>query len=207
MTHFLAADGLDFEHCEIQRHKFRNVCKSLPIAGRRMASSVSSYSGEDFWGHIFHPGKSTSGINPLTGQKNPLRQPASVYAPLFQVETVKKRTALGYSSTIKSVGETRIATLGIGSVRGDTRSASNCRLVAEGGIYVPVVGRVFLDVTAIDITALPLDLQRLGFEVEVLGPKVTTENLAKKCGTIGHEILIDLGQKSRPTYFDDDTTG
>jgi alanine racemase len=203
MTHFSAADDLDFERCEIQRQKFLAGCKLLPIVRRSMANSAASHFGNDFLADLYRPGKSTFGINPLTGVSNPMREPASVFAPLLQIETVSRGAAIGYSSTFRSACKSRIATVGIGYANGYPRSASNCGIMAIDGFRAPVVGRVSMDVTTIDVTEIPLELLVLGSNVEVLGPTVTAEEIAKRCSTIEHEILIGLGRGCRRIYVDE----
>ena len=207
MTHFSAADDLNFERCEIQQQKFLAASKSLPMTKHSMANSAASYFGDHFLADLYRPGKSTFGINPQTGLPNPLQVPASVFAPLLQVETVSRGTAIGYSSTFRAVGQSRVATVGVGYFNGYPRSASNCSFMAVGGFLAPVVGRVSMDVTTIDVTEVPQDLLKLGSNVEILGPTVTAADLAKRCGTIEHEILIALGRGCRRVYVDDPHTG
>lgn len=203
MTHFSAADDLDFERCDLQRRRFLEVCAAFPDVRRSMANSAASYFSDAFRADLYRPGKSTFGINPLKGETNPLTEPASVNAPLLQVETVERGTPVGYSSTFRPARRSRIATVGIGYVNGYPRTASNAGVMAIAGFFAPVIGRVSMDVTTIDVSDVPEKALALGSMVEVLGATVTAEDVAKRCGTIEHEILIGLGRGCRRKYVDE----
>jgi alanine racemase len=207
MTHFSAADDLDFERCELQLRRFKKACGLLPPVKHSLANSTASYFSEDFRADLYRPGKSTFGINPLSGQANPMKEPASVYAPLLQVEQAQRGAPVGYSSTFRSTANSLIATVGIGYVHGYPRLASNKGVMAIGGFRAQVVGRVSMDVTTIDVTHVPLEYLELGSNVEVLGETVTAEELAKKCGTIEHEILIGLGRGCTRIHIERDHWG
>jgi alanine racemase len=118
-------------------------------------------------------------------------EPAAVYAPVVQIRELGRGEPVGYSCTWRAAGRARIAILAIGYSNGYRRSASNRSAVAFGGRLAPVVGRVSMDLTAVDVTGLA------GIEpgaiAEVVGPSISYRNLAASEGTNEHEALIALG--------------
>jgi alanine racemase len=70
------------------------------------------------------------------------------------------------------------------------------------GHIVPVIGRVSMDMFAIDITDLQNDIPLPGEMVEVLGPHVSVDDQADPAGTIGYEILTSLKGRYPRTYVD-----
>ena len=113
-------------------------------------------------------------------------------------EVGKGATELGQSSA-------RIATVACGYADGFLRALS----VATGapgpvgyiGDYpVPIVGRVSMDYITADVTDVPEDLTRRGAWVEVMGERVTVDDLTDRAGTIGYELLSRLGPRVHRVY-------
>lgn len=193
MTHFAGADDLDLDLCRAQVRRLKLAVRVLPHAPLSIANSCGLFLGAAFHGAITRPGKATFGINPMPGQTNPMAEPAAVYAPVVQIRQLRKGEAVGYSSTWRAVSARRIAVLAIGYSNGLRRSASNQGSVAFDGRIVPVVGRVSMDLTAVDITDLSESTVKVGSIAEVVGPTIPYEVLASSEATNEHEALIALG--------------
>jgi alanine racemase len=86
-----------------------------------------------------------------------------------------------------------IATLPIGYADGIPRALSNGvgRAYANGQ-FMPIVGRVCMDMLMVDATGVPL---HVGDRVELLGRNVRLEEVAKACGTISYEVLTGLSPR------------
>ncbi|RWH24410.1 alanine racemase [Mesorhizobium sp.] len=203
MSHLSAADDLDFDRCEFQRRAFLKAVSGLPAAKLSLANSAGVYLGEDYLFGMVRPGKATFGINPLTGRKNPMLQPASVIAPIIQVKTMERGSPVGYSSTYRLVEEAKIATVAIGYANGYSRAGSSRATVFVQGFAAHVVGRVSMDLLTVDVSAVPDWALVPGSPVEILGPNVRDHDLAKACGTIEHEILISLGHGCARRYVNE----
>ncbi len=97
-----------------------------------------------------------------------------------------------------------IATVPIGYQDGYTRRLSNCGQVIVYGVFVPVVGRISMDWTIVDVTDVP-DV-RLDDKVILIGEqnqlKVSAEDLAKKTGTISYEITCGIDRRVSRIYVD-----
>ncbi|PBB89393.1 alanine racemase [Mesorhizobium sp. WSM3864] len=203
MSHLSAADDLDFERCEFQRKAFLKAVSGLPAAKLSLANSAGVYLGENYLFGMVRPGKATFGINPLTGRKNPMLQPASVMAPIIQVKTIKRGSPVGYSSTYRLVEQAKIATVAVGYANGYSRGGSSRATVYVQGFAAQVVGRVSMDLLTVDVSAVPDWALAPGSPVEILGPNVRDHDLAKACGTIEHEVLISLGHGCARRYVNE----
>jgi alanine racemase len=194
MTHLASADDVDIELCRRQVERVKSICSSLPRAPISIANSCGVFLGEEFHGDIIRPGKSLFGINPLPEGRNPLAQPAAVFAPVVQVRTLAKGDPVGYSSTWHAPNRRRIAVLAIGYANGLLRTNSNSGVVFFDGRAAPVVGRVSMDLTTVDITSLPVGSVGEGSIAEIVGPNNSYRNYARHCDTIEHEAIISLGR-------------
>ena len=64
--------------------------------------------------------------------------------------------------------------------------------------YAPLIGRISMDLMAIDVTDIP-NVAR-GDLVELLGPHISVDEVAGHAGTIGYEILTGLGRRYERAY-------
>jgi alanine racemase len=191
MTHFASADDIDLNLCRTQVARLKAAVRHLPPAPLSIANSCGLFLSQAWHGALTRPGKATFGINPLPDDRNPMAEPANVYAPVVQLRDVAKGQPVGYSSTWHSPGKRRIAILAIGYSNGYRRSASNNGVVAFGGRPAPVVGRVSMDLTAVDVTELPG--VHCGSIAEIVGSTISYRQLARSELTNEHEALIALG--------------
>ena len=104
---------------------------------------------------------------------------------------------LGYGGAFVTRRTTVVATLAIGYDDGYRRGLSNCGRVIVRGQFAPVVGRVSMDLTLIDVTDVPEIA--LDDEVFLLGRKgklsITAEDLAELVGTISYEITCGVSSR------------
>jgi alanine racemase len=106
---------------------------------------------------------------------------------------IEPGTTVGYGATFTARAPMKLALLPVGYADGFRREASSG--VGDGWVMIagqraPVVGRVSMNLTTVDVTAIP-DVT-LGSEVVLLGEGVTAQNHARWCGTIPYEILCGL---------------
>jgi alanine racemase len=94
----------------------------------------------------------------------------------------------------------RLAVLGVGYADGFPRSLSGRGSVVLHGYRLPIVGRVSMDLTTVDISNLPEGLVQPGDHAELIGPTVSIDDVATDAGTIAYEILTNLGRRYERTY-------
>ncbi|MFD1333695.1 alanine racemase, partial [Methylopila musalis] len=129
---------------------------------------------------------------------------ARLEARVVQLREAEGGTPVGYGGAERLTRRSRLAILSLGYADGVFRAAGSAdgapgAVAAFGGAFCPYVGRISMDLIAIDVTALP-DPPRRGDRVEVLGPNVTVDDLARASGTIGYEILTGLSRRCERRY-------
>jgi len=101
---------------------------------------------------------------------------------------------VSYNRRYRCDGARRIAVVPIGYADGYRRSLTGRGRMAVAGSPVPVVGTVCMDHTMIDVTGVPG--VAIGTDVEVMGEaSMGAEEMARICGTIPYEILVQVGPR------------
>ena len=154
---------------------------------------------------LVRPGIALYGGRAHEGVPNPMRSVVRMAARILQVRDVPAGATIGYGATYKVQRPSRIATIACGYADGFLRALSVKTGEAGpvgyiGGYEVPIVGRVSMDFTTVDVTEVPPDLARRGAWVEVMGERVTVDDLTDRAGTIGYELLSRLGQRVYRVY-------
>jgi alanine racemase len=134
----------------------------------------------------------------------PLRPVMSLRSRIMLLKTVRKGEKLGYGCSFETSSDSLIATVPIGYDDGYRRALSNRGRVIVGGKFAPVVGRVSMVLTLIDVTDVPgvsLDDQvtLLGRDGEL---SITAEDLAGLAGTISYEITCGISGRVPRIYFE-----
>ena len=65
-----------------------------------------------------------------------------------------------------------------------------------------IVGRVSMDLITVDVTNVPPELAVRGGWVEVMGGRVTVDDLTDRAGTIGYELLSRLSSRVHRVYIE-----
>lgn len=115
----------------------------------------------------------------------------SIVSKIIQIKSIKASDYIGYGCSYRATRDMKIGILPIGYANGYLRAFSNRSYVIAKGRRAPVVGRVCMNMTIIDITDIPGI--RLFDEVILLGrdgnENISAEDLASIAGTINYEIL------------------
>jgi alanine racemase len=128
----------------------------------------------------------------------------TVKTKLISLRNVPPGTPISYGRTFITKRQSRIGVIALGYADGYFRFFSNNSEVLVKGKRVPVVGRVCMDLTMIDLT----DTVDVGEndEVIILGTQgtesITADELALKANTISYEILTSLGSRAKRTYVE-----
>ena len=94
----------------------------------------------------------------------------------------------------------RLATVGVGYADGWLRSLSHRGSGRIGGVRIPLVGRVSMDLAVFDVTAVDPQMARPGRFIELLGEDYGVDAAAADGHTIGYEILTALGRRYHRVY-------
>ena len=108
---------------------------------------------------------------------------------------------VGYGAVHNIARPGKIATIAIGYADGYLRSLGGEGHVCLAGRTLPVVGRISMDLTTVDVTGVPENAARPGQWVDIIGPGVSVDDVAAAAGTIGYEILTSLGRRYHRQYL------
>lgn len=210
MSHLASADEPTSQSAE-QLERFRALAGLFPSVPRSLVNSAGVFLGPDYAFDLTRPGIALYGGEAGPGSSEAIRAVARLTASVLQVRIAKAGEAVGYGAAARLDRDTRIATVGIGYADGYHRAASGAgvgmrqlRPGAEAilaGRRVPVLGRVSMDLTLLDVTALPEDAVRPGARAEFFGPDMPIDAVATAAGTIAYELLTALGPRVYRRWF------
>ncbi|MBI4183262.1 MAG: alanine racemase [Proteobacteria bacterium] len=199
MTHYACADEPGHPLNATQLAEFRAARARLGDSPTCLANSAGIFLGADYRGDMVRPGIALYGGAPTMGQANPMAAVVRLEGRIIQLRTIDAPRSVGYGATHKVTGRTRIATVAVGYADGYLRQLSNRATGYVGDVPVPLVGRVSMDLTTFDVSALDPDRVRPGAAIELIGPHNPVDAVAAAAGTISYEILTSLGRR----YFRD----
>ena len=207
ISHLACAEDPDHPLNSAQLAAFQAGLGALAAAGlgavkASLANSSGIFLGPDYRFDMVRPGAALYGIAPSPGKPNPLRQVVHLYAKILQVRDVDSPQTVGYGARHRIVRHGRVATVAAGYADGYPRSLSNLGHAFIGDLRVPVIGRVSMDLTTIDVTDVAAEHVRPGTMVELIGPRARTDAVAAAAGMIGYELLTRLGTRCARVYRD-----
>jgi alanine racemase len=199
MSHLACSDEPGHPMNAVQLERFRERVSRFDDAPGSLAASSGIFLGSEYCFEEVRPGYALYGGNPAAGP-NPMRPVVSLRARILQVRRVDSPTTVGYGASHRVGGPTRLATLGLGYADGFHRALSNRGRLFLDGVPLPVVGRVSMDLIVVDVSQLPEAKAQPGMLLDVLGPDQDIDALARDCGTIGYELLTQLGRRYHRSY-------
>jgi alanine racemase len=212
MTHFAAADEHSCEPLtENQIRRFEEARQYLCDQGintthRHLCNSAGIYSHPDAWGNMVRPGGVLYGMwrdvlaRDISGGR--FQPVMSLRTGITMLKWVPQGETVGYGCTFEASRKSLIATLPVGYDDGYMRALSNRAHVVVRGVFAPVVGRISMDLTLIDVTDVPgVSLED---EVTLFGDagvhQIHVEDLAKIVGTLSYEITCRVGERVPRVY-------
>lgn len=202
MSHLACADEPDHPMTKQQSDLFNTLTKDLPqTVQRSLAASDGAFRGQHLHHDLVRAGASLYGLNPTLETENPMQPVVQLNVPILQIRTVEQDGTAGYCATASVKKGQRLAVVAYGYADGLYRSASNSAKLFYGGQALPVVGRVSMDVTIVDISDLPEGTLKQGDMLQVFGANQAPDDLARDMDTIGYEILTSIGYRIQTTYI------
>jgi alanine racemase len=120
----------------------------------------------------------------------------------LQIRNVATHATVGYGATWSAPRPSRIAILGAGYADGYLRAAEvpSARHVVVAGRRCPLVGRVSMDLFAVDVTDIPESQMARGDYATLIGDGLDLDEVAAQAGTISYEMLTSLGRRYARQY-------
>ncbi len=199
-THFAAADS-DRAYTQEQLARFRGVLAKLEADGMRFryvhaANSAAILQMPETRFNMVRLGIAMYGLDPSPEVRCPpdFRPALAFKTMIAQVKALPAGSPIGYGCTYRTPAPARIAVIPVGYADGFRRAPYHWGEVLVRGQRAPIVGRVCMDQTMIDVTAIPG--VREGDEVVLIGQqgsdRITVEDVAARLGTINYEVISEI---------------
>jgi alanine racemase len=206
MSHFACADDPSHGLNATQMAAFVRVRQLFPGIPGSLANSSGIFLGPDAHHDLVRAGGALYGANPTPAHLNQMRAVVRLEGRIIQVRHVPASEGVGYGASWTAKRPTRIAVVAIGYADGMFRAASgsDAKPGAEAivaGRRCALVGRISMDLLAIDVTDLPRDTPKRGDFAALLDDDIGVDELASHAGTIGYEVLTSLGRRHRRIYL------
>jgi alanine racemase len=138
------------------------------------------------------------GISSKKEQQGELQTVSTLRTVISQIKHIPAGDSVGYGRSFRAERDMHIATIPIGYADGLPRKLSNGKgAVYIGGKRAPIVGRVCMDMTMVDVTDITC---REGDSVEVFGKEIPLQEFATMCDTIPYEVLTSIPQRVKRVY-------
>ncbi len=198
MSHFACADEQENTMTHTQYERFVKIAKHFPQAQKSLANSAGIFRSPDYHFDMVRPGMALYGLNPTPEINNPMKPIVTLKTRILQLRTAPKGENVGYGATHRIEKNTTLATVALGYADGFLRALGNKGILYYKGSPCPIVGRVSMDLVTVDMgDKTPLENEKL----EVIGPHQSADDLAKAAGTIGYEVLTNLGTRYQRRYL------
>lgn len=210
-THFAAADSADKSYTQKQFEIFLDFLEQLRKAGlvipvRHVANSAALIDMPETHLDLVRPGISIYGLYPSdeVDKSRILLKPAmSLKARIVHLKPVPAGFKVSYSMTYETPQPTTIASVPIGYADGFSRLLSNQSHMLVGGFRAPIVGRVCMDQTLLDVGHVPG--VKLEDEVVIFGKQhdesLAVDEIAATLNTINYEIVSSLTARIPKIYL------
>ena len=208
MSHLTASEDPHDDASARQLAAFTKVREMFPDVPASLGNSGGTLLGGEYRFDMTRPGIALYGLHPAgIDAKGVQVEEAAALTPavIWQARILQHRTALagdavGYNGTHILERDSRIATVGVGYADGYPRSLGDRAQVEIAGHLAPVVGRVSMDSITIDVTDIDPDKVDAAGHATLLGPAYGLAQMAHDAGTIGYEILTQLGQRPKRCF-------
>ena len=206
VSHFAVADvpeesGYTRAQCDVFYRAAAVMHQKFPAMRCSLGNTAGLAEGVTERDDICRPGIALYGYDPLYGTAHegtcgPLLPVMEVSAPLISVHPLHKGESVGYGRTFRADSERTVGWVAIGYADGYRRNPAPGACMCINGERVPVIGRVAMQMTCVDLTNLAA-LPSPGDTVYVLGGPgnaVSAQELADWWGTIPYEVTCLLGK-------------
>lgn len=199
-SHLASADEPEKPQSEEQKSRFDKILARLPGIPASLSATGGIMLGEGFHYQMTRPGIGLYGHPPVPQLAGHIRPVLSLHARVLQIREAQTGEHVGYNATATLKRPSRLATIAGGYADGVRRQLSNKGVVHANGLTAPVIGRVSMDTTIIDITDWPEDHLTTGAYVDLLHDGYTAEDMARDTGTISYDVLTALGLRAKQHY-------
>lgn len=154
MSHLASAEEASAQNAA-QLQRFETVRQSVKAARYSFANSAGIALGSDYHFDCTRPGLALYGGVPCDALAEHVRPVMRLETRILQVRHVRAGDSIGYGATFVAERDMRTATLALGYADGFKRALSSIGAFRHGDARLPILGRVSMDLTCIDLNAAP----------------------------------------------------
>ncbi len=208
-THFPVSDT-DPEYTRAQIGAFNALVADVRAAGVKIptvhcANSAAISALKESHMNLVRPGLIAYGLHPSGVDTGLALQPIlSWKSRLVRVRNVVAGHSISYGRDFTTLRDSVIGVVPVGYGHGYPFSLSDNGAMIVGGMRVPIVGRVTMDMTMVDLTDLP-QIPSPGDEVVLVGEQngsiITFHDVAGWAGSICYEMMCGISKRVPRTYF------
>lgn len=189
MSHLASADE-DGPQNSDQLARYRSALETLPPCRTSLANSAGIALGEDYHFDVTRPGLALYGGVQRPELEGAIQQVATPQAEIIQVRTLDKGDKLGYNAQYIAKRSHPVGILAMGYADGYLRGFSNRGIFLHQQIKLPVLGRVSMDLIAIDLSEAP------GLaEGDWVDCEYDLQNASAQSGLSQYELITGLGNR------------
>jgi alanine racemase len=195
LTHLACADDPPEQMTHEQLKRFRETTRGLDYSVS-IANSAGVFGSAQLNCDWVRPGLALYGASPFadrTAEQLGLEPVMSLESSVIALRSIKGGESVGYGAAWQAPRDTRIAIIAAGYGDGLPRGLPGGTPVLIGGRHAPIVGRVSMDMIAVDVSAVPE--VHVGTAVLLWGPGLPVEEIARHAGTIPYELLCSVSQR------------
>lgn len=205
MSHLVASQFVESGRNEEQMLAFRNVRALFRGVPASIANSSGIFLGGSAHLDLVRPGAALYGVNPTPGKPNPMKPVVDLKVRIVKLRDVAFGETVGYDATWTARRPSRLAIVTMGYADGFFRAQGGSDQKSGGTLIVsgkpcPIVGRVSMDLIALDVTDVPTGGVKRGDFATVIGDGRGVDALGEMLGTIGYEVLTSLGRRYARVY-------
>jgi alanine racemase len=197
MTHFARSDEFECDTTARQIERFEAATRGLD-GPRSLSNSAGVLGWPAAHGDWVRPGGALYGLSPVagkTGRDLGLEPAMTLSTRLIAINQVPRDEPVGYGGAYRCPEDMRVGIAAIGYGDGYPRHAAGGTAVLVDGRRAPIVGRVSMDLLAIDLRESPQ--AKVGDAVELWGRQLPIEEVAAAAGTIGYELACGITRRVR----------
>jgi len=210
-THFATADSADKSYAELQLDRFMELLNRLQREGlepplRHAANSGALIDMPDSHLDMVRPGIATYGLHPsdeINKSRVDLKPVMTLKSKIIHLKKVPPGFNISYGITFQTKNRTTIATIPVGYADGFNRLLSSRGYMLVHGQRVPIVGRVCMDLTMLDVGGI--SGVALEDDVVVFGEQgdeaITADEIAASIGTINYEVVSTITGRVPRVYL------
>ena len=201
-THLATADEADKSFVSVQLKRFSSLFAGRSVKLLHAANSAASLAVSDSHFDAVRPGLSLYGVYPASEKPIALEPALTWKSRIGWVGSISEGDGVSYGLTYKASRQTRVAMVQVGYGDGYPRALSGVGEVLIGGVRCPLIGRVCMDVSVVELKDAT-DIS-VGDEVVLIGKQgdaeITVDEIAHRAGTICYEILTQIGPRVKRIF-------